>query len=318
MVPRNLLTLFALPTSLVPFFVSGQRSTFPATPLVSKEFPSPTSLPYQVDQDPELIRGRQSGYNICNSTTENQNSQCQTSYVNSLDDFCLWAPMRPNSVVAETEGEMVAWCVQYIKTPDYAQSDDYGGEMDPHGADLRGNPLGGIVYSTAFDGQAQQVIQWHNFMGNNIFCIKVCDPSGPDAARYCDHKFDRIGCAYNAPNAARNGTFESCDGDNQDSQPAESLGPITSMPYTAKVPASSNCKQFSSTSAFAALATVSNSAVLASATPTSGAQTSSRATSSASGSRNATATGVAPSSGASTLVVPSVSVFAILVTAFLL
>jgi hypothetical protein len=27
-------------------------------------------------------------------------------------------------------------------------SDDYGGELDPHGADLLGNPLGGLVYST--------------------------------------------------------------------------------------------------------------------------------------------------------------------------
>lgn len=55
---------------------------------------------------------------------------------NSLD-FCLRAPSKPNSVVANTEGEMVAWgmkpgCgtltpagflkgVQFIKTPDYAQ-----------------------------------------------------------------------------------------------------------------------------------------------------------------------------------------------------
>lgn len=81
-------------------------------------------------------------------------------------DFCLWAPSKPNSVVANTEGEMVAWCtkpgrgtrlipagalkgVQFIKTPDYVQvvgfvdqskiniqTDDFGGEMDPHGADL--------------------------------------------------------------------------------------------------------------------------------------------------------------------------------------
>ena len=142
----------------------------------------PLVQPYQADSNVGLIRGTQSGFNICNSTTENQQSNCQTSFLNSIDgnhlvmisrslftppiDFCLWAPPAPNSTVADTEGEMVAWCtkpghgtrliphdallgVQYMRTPDYAQvvgfidqtkinlqSDDYGGEMDPHGADL--------------------------------------------------------------------------------------------------------------------------------------------------------------------------------------
>jgi hypothetical protein len=83
-------------------------------------------------------------------------------------DFCLWAPSEPDSVIANTEGEEVAWCtkpghgtrlipqgalkgVQYIRTPDYVQIagfidqtliniqyGDYGGELDPHGADLVG------------------------------------------------------------------------------------------------------------------------------------------------------------------------------------
>ena len=63
-------------------------------------------------------------------------------------------------------------------TPDYIQAvgfidqtmvnlkaDDTGGEMDPHGADLRGNPLGGLVYSNAWSNGTKtdykQVIQWH-------------------------------------------------------------------------------------------------------------------------------------------------------------
>lgn len=83
-----------------------------------------------------------------------------------LLDFCLWAPSKPNSLIADTEGEEVAWCtkpgrgtrlippgaltgLQYMKTPDYVQvvgfidqtkinlqADDSGGELDPHGADL--------------------------------------------------------------------------------------------------------------------------------------------------------------------------------------
>jgi hypothetical protein len=144
--------------------------------------------PYKVDTDTNLIRGQQFGFNICNSTTENQSSDCQTSFLNSLDgrylfnvpltsfhlhvyliftsDFCLWGPAEPNELVANKEGEMIAWCtkpghgtrlipqgalqgVQFMKTPDYVQvvgyldqaqlninSSDYGGEMDPHGADL--------------------------------------------------------------------------------------------------------------------------------------------------------------------------------------
>lgn len=32
--------------------------------------------------------------------------------MNSLDDFCLWAPPRPGDVVGNIEGEMVAWCTK--------------------------------------------------------------------------------------------------------------------------------------------------------------------------------------------------------------
>jgi hypothetical protein len=47
---------------------------------------------------------------------------------------------------------------------------DSGGEMDPHGADGRGNPLGSLVYSNAFpsnngnNNSFQQVIEWHKFV----------------------------------------------------------------------------------------------------------------------------------------------------------
>jgi hypothetical protein len=97
-------------------------------------------------------------------------------------------------MIADTEGEEVAWCtkpgrgtrtipegalqgVQFMKTSDYVQvvgfidqtkiniaDGDFGGELDPHGADLRGNPLGGLVYSTAWGGSNDsftQVIEWH-------------------------------------------------------------------------------------------------------------------------------------------------------------
>ena len=69
-----------------------------------------------------------------------------------------------------------------------------------------------------------------------------------------------IGCAYNMPSKytvdnAGPGEFESCASDNMDipgeyvvngqtlsySQPPESAGPITSIPYSPRVPASTNC-----------------------------------------------------------------------------
>ena len=60
------------------------------TPLVNKVFPHPTDAPYQVypyDPNAQVVmqRGGQSGFNICNSTTETQDSKCQTSFVNGID-----------------------------------------------------------------------------------------------------------------------------------------------------------------------------------------------------------------------------------------
>ncbi|KAG6889085.1 hypothetical protein C0995_003938 [Termitomyces sp. Mi166 len=297
--PTTAPTAVAAPPADIP---DSLKSTYPATPLVSKTFAYPSGIPYKVDTDDELVRGRQWGFNMCNSTTQNQDSLCQTMMVNSLDDFCIWGPPEPDSEVASTEGEMVAWCtnpshgtrlipkdslygVQFMHTPDYIQVSgfinqsrinlkhgDYGGEMDPHGADLRGNPLGGLVYSNAWSGgnnnSYQQVIEWHNFIGSDYFCVKACDPAGPNAKHFCEHVYDRIGCLYNAPANVQNGTFESCLGDNQDypgiytdsagvvqtfTQPPESLGPITSFPYTPRTPASSSCTQYQSSVIYAAL-----------------------------------------------------------------
>jgi len=340
MSPVALSTILALAATSISL-VSAQdpQSTYPATPLASKQFAYPTGIPYKVDTDTNLIRGQQFGFNLCNSTTENQNSNCQTSFVNSIDDFCLWGPADPNSLVADTEGEMIAWCtkpghgtrlipqgalqgVQFMKTPDYIQvvgfldqaqvninSTDYGGEMDPHGADLRGNPMGGLLYSNSFGADKNsytQVIEWHNFMGGNFFCLKACDPAGPNAAHFCEHIYDRIGCAYNAPNNAKNGTFESCLGDNQDypgiytdasgatqtyTQPPESLGPIPPLTWTARVPNSSSCVQQQSTELYAALATVtaSETGLAGGPTATSGAGGSSAGSSSGTRSGSAAA-----------------------------
>ncbi|QRV93991.1 hypothetical protein RhiJN_22009 [Ceratobasidium sp. AG-Ba] len=334
------------------------------TPLASKRFEY-TALPYKADTD-NGERGTQFGYNICNSTTEGQTSLCQTAMINSLDDFCLWGPPEPNSLIGNTEGEAVAWCtkpgrgtrlipqgaltgVQFMKTRSYVQvvgtinqtainlaANDDGGEMDPHGADRRGNPLGGLVFSNAFPSNGgnnntfQQVVEWHNFMGANEFCLKACDPTDPDDDKYCEHIFDRIGCHYNAPAAYKEGVFESCQGENQDfpgiytsngqvmtyTQPPESLGAISTMPYDPKIPASSNCVQFQSAALYSAgpaASSAASSTAPASRTPSSSPSRSGSAVPSAtsSGAANSASTMALPMGSFGALTVGTVVVSAL-------
>ena len=252
---------------------------------------------------------------------------------------------------------MVAWCskpghgtrlipagaltgVQFLKTPDYIQivgfidqtkvniaDGDYGGEMDPHGADLVcvfclfiylaptviysdachlfsaetqwevlcTRPIlqdlipkssNGLSLSFQFSSFRHSYIVFFSisFIGGNAFCLKVCDPAGLHAAQFCQHIYDRIGCAYNAPNAAHNKVFEACDAENGDypgiytangvvqtyTQPPESLGPITTQPYTARVPSSSNCQTFSSAALYPSLPTATTSGVSSSSSASSG------------------------------------------------
>jgi len=337
--------LVALSLSFLKLSVHAQDDT----PLYQKRFQY-TNLPYQADTS-DGERGRQFGYNRCNSTTEGQESLCQTAMINSIDDFCLWGPPEPNSVIGNTEGEAVAWCtkpgrgtrlipqgalrgVQFMRTPDYVQvvgkidqakiniqTDDGGGEMDPHGADQRGNPLGGLIFSNAYPSNGgnnntfQQVIEWHNFMGANEFCLKACDPAGANAAHFCEHIFDRIGCFYNAPAdyAGIEGKYLSCEGESQDypgvyttngvvttySQPPESLGEIQTMPYQPKVPSSSNCVTYTSANIYAALPSASGSASASSTGSVPATATASSSSGSASATSSNSRATITPSASAS-------------------
>ncbi|KAJ6583998.1 hypothetical protein DFH09DRAFT_1308703 [Mycena vulgaris] len=220
---------------------------FSKDPLVDKVVPF-ESIPYQVMTDRDDPRGFQTGYNICNSTTENQDSLCQTMFVNHIDDFCLWAPAPPNSQIADTEGDVVAWCskkghgtrifpngaitgLQFVQTKSYIQiagtinqalvniAGEFGGELDSGGQDGEGNPMGGLVYSNSFpsnngnNGTFQQAQHWSFFIGANSFCGKICDQTGSNPQGLCQNIYDRLGCEYNAPNTATEGVFERCDGD---------------------------------------------------------------------------------------------------------
>jgi len=310
-------------------------------PLTTKHFDY-NNLP-QVASPNAGERGPQSGVNNCGPATEGQTSQCQTGILNSVDDFCLWGAPVPNSQVADTEAASVAWCskpghgartmppgtltgVQFMQTPDYVQvtgflkqqyinydPNDSGGEMDPHGADEQGNPLGGLMFSNGFPASGGdktkyvQAIEWHNFMGGNQFCFKICDPAGPNAAKLCDHIYDRIGCAYNAPAAYVDGVFESCKGDSQlppgtyvvngvtsvYQQPPESLGPINSMPYVAAIPASSQCVQYKSADLYAAANTVPLPSGLSTSTTAPASKTTAKTTTKATTGATGTPTGAA-------------------------
>jgi len=336
------------PTSAQPSPSPAPAPSAQLTPLASKRFDY-TALPYQADSDTGE-RGTQYGYNICNSTTAGQNSLCQTAIINSIDDFCLWGPPMPDGIIGNVEGESVAWCtkpdygtrvipkgaltgVQFMKTPDYVQvtgliqqaqiyiqANDSGGELDPHGADQRGNPLGGLLFSKAFSNSTNfvQAVEWHNFMGGGVFCLKACDPAGPNAAKYCEHVFDRIGCKYNAPAAYQDGVFLSCLGANQDfpgvytgangqvttyQQPAESLGAISTIPYEPKIPASSQCTTYTSAQLYAnaPAATISGATSKSGSTSTgTGSNTRSAArTTTGTGASASTTSGAAPRAAAS-------------------
>ncbi|KAH8994480.1 hypothetical protein EDB92DRAFT_1849454 [Lactarius akahatsu] len=211
------------------FFLVGVRAqTYSATYL-------PSNAPNHSEQG-------QAGTNQC-GTGSNQTSQCQNAYINSVDDFCVFAPPEPGpaSVIGNTERFEVSWCIKpgygtrlipdgsvtgahFVQTPDYVQvtgvgdftkinipKGDAGGELDPHGADGNGNPIGGLVFSSAFTGQIQQVHEWTNFMSDSQFCFRACK-DGPKAPGLCEHIYDVMGCEWNMPGNYGQG-FAHCVGD---------------------------------------------------------------------------------------------------------
>ena len=112
-----------------------------------------------------------------------------------------------------------------------------------------------------------RLISSFRFIGNNQFCIKICNPDSPNQSGYCQHTLDRIGLGYNCPSkytvggGYQEGEFEVCDTQNMGivgvytdasgatqsyAQPPESAGPITTVPYTPTSAASSNCVKMTS------------------------------------------------------------------------
>ncbi|KIY43865.1 macrofage activating glyco protein [Fistulina hepatica ATCC 64428] len=193
---------------------------------------------YSASDLPTTSEDGQTGTNNC-GTTSSQDSYCQTAWINAANDFCLWAPPSEGAI-GDTERQEVAWCtksgrgtrvipdgtlqgVHFVSTPDYVQvtgvgdftkmnipSGDEGGELDPHGSDSKGNPIGGLVFGNTF-GTALQYHEWASFISYTEFCFRAC--VGANAAENCNHIYDLQGCYWNMPANYDSGVFEQCEAD---------------------------------------------------------------------------------------------------------
>ncbi|KAG8799927.1 hypothetical protein FRC16_004099, partial [Serendipita sp. 398] len=173
---------------------------------------------YMASNLPAQSQNGQTGTNNC-GTGSSASSKCQTLWLNSYDDFCLFGPPKTASI-GDIEREAVAYCtkgthgtrvfppgtfkgVHWVKTPDYVQitgqgdftkihvpKGDEGGELDNHGADGNGNPIGGLIYGNVF-GNNQQFHEWTEFLSYKEFCIRAC--VGPNAPNNCNHIYDEMG-----------------------------------------------------------------------------------------------------------------------------
>ncbi|TFY69583.1 hypothetical protein EVG20_g3093 [Dentipellis fragilis] len=235
------------------------------------------SATYSPSNAPDHSEQGQSGTNKC-STGSNQTSQCQNAYLNSVDDFCVFAPPEagPASTIGETEAGYGTRVIpdgtiqgaHFVQTPDYVQitggslslgvgdltkinvpGGDAGGELDPHGADGNGNPIGGLVFSSAFTGQPVQLHEWTNFVSDTEFCFRGCK-DGPNAPALCQHIYDVMGCEWNMPGNYGNGSFDRCKADS--GEPMGVYGGSTfhqgdpATPAAHPAPASSSCTNLTS------------------------------------------------------------------------
>ncbi|KAJ7493566.1 hypothetical protein FB451DRAFT_445606 [Mycena latifolia] len=179
-------------------------------------------------------------------TTINQTSMARLLTLNSIDDFCLFAPPTGPSTIGDTEALEVAWCtrprnnarvipdgtitgVSFLKTDFYVQimgtgdftklnimSGDEGGELDPHGATGAGNPVGGNVTTNIVDGVDEPIEEWMLYIDYQQFCVRACTNSNSTyAAKFmCWHELDEMGCEFVMPGTYNPpGTFETCDAD---------------------------------------------------------------------------------------------------------
>ncbi|KAF8270466.1 hypothetical protein EI94DRAFT_1770838 [Lactarius quietus] len=250
------------------------------------------SATYLPSNTPNQSEDGQIGTNQC-GTGSNQTSLCQNAYINSVDDFCVFAPPDPGpgSVIGNTEQIEVAWCIKpgygtrlipdgtitgahFVHTPDYVQvtgigdltklnipQGDAGGELDPHGATGNGNPIGGLVFSNAFTGQYEELHEWTNFVSASEFCFRGCQ-DGAQAPELCQHIYDEMGCDWNMPGNYDTG-FDQCDGDD-----GEPMGVYSGSTFYQGDPATPAAHPAPGTSSCTTYSTIGNSINISSAAST--------------------------------------------------
>lgn len=180
----------------------------------------------------------------------NQTSYSRLLTLNGVDDFCLFGPPEagPDSLIGNVEPIVVAYCTKprnnarlipdgtitsahFIRTPLYVQihgmwdgtkvnipSGDAGGELDPHGAENVGNPIGGNVTTNVPNGRDVFYEEWMSFISYNQYCMRICtaQTANVTTALQCEHELDIMGCQFvmaigDFYTAAAG--FTSCDGD---------------------------------------------------------------------------------------------------------
>lgn len=206
---------------------------------------------------------------------------CRNVFINSVEDFCLWAPFEGHGTVGAQEERHISYCVKsgygtrlipkgaikrahFVKTPDFVQvtgfgdftsmhikKGDAGGELDPHGATGAGNPPGGLVF-TRTGSSWTQLKEWSSFMSATEFSIRACYPGKPNATKYCPHVYDVMGAQWNHP-GNYGGGFSNCDA-NSGAFPGVYHGSTfyqgqKHTPGPHKAPSSSNCHNVASPAA---------------------------------------------------------------------
>ncbi|KAI5480370.1 hypothetical protein MNV49_000945 [Pseudohyphozyma bogoriensis] len=201
--------------------------------------------------------------------------------------FCLWGSpgTTPDGVIGNVEAAVVAYCsrsghgsrifppgtitgIQFMRTSQYIQItgvlNQTGLNLDPSdsGVDVPHRHQYSSGLNATDNSTLEQVVSWNNFIGSGVFCFKLCGPL--TYPNYCENRYDLIGCNYNAPAAYEAGVFESCDGELQDvvgtytdsfgttqtwSQPTSFANDAT-LPWTPRIPRSSNCVRYKSTDLF--------------------------------------------------------------------
>lgn len=145
----------------------------------------------------------QSGWNVCAQNAWNQESRCQTAWINSLEDWCIWGPPEGGDI-GSTERVAVAFCT----------TDKHGTRLIPDGTitgahfvqtSSYGEPPAtrGVVCRHHADTSTVQITGTGDF-------TKIGLPAGDQGGEMDSHGADDLsnpvgGVVYTTANPATNG-----------------------------------------------------------------------------------------------------------------